>query len=98
MLLEKSHQRFTRAKTIGANYSEERIKDRILNKEKELGNIIDIKNNEKAKQSRGYERWTTKHNMMTATDTMIVIRGKGFHSMTEYKEIIIPNKSTWKRV
>ena len=45
----KNQQRFTRVKTIGTNYTEERIKDRILNKHKELGNIIDIKNNEKAK-------------------------------------------------
>ena len=43
----KNQRRFTRTKTIGDNYSEERIKDRILNKEKGLGNIIDIKNNEK---------------------------------------------------
>ena len=49
----KNQQRFTRAKTIGVNYTEERIKDRILNKEKELGNIIDIKNSEKAKSSKG---------------------------------------------
>ena len=41
----KNQQRFTRAKTIGDNYTEERTKERILNKDKELGNIIDIKNN-----------------------------------------------------
>ncbi|MDO4775464.1 MAG: hypothetical protein Q4A10_06590 [Aerococcaceae bacterium] len=88
MLLEKSQQRFTRAKTIGANYSEERIKDRILNKEKELGNIIDIKNNEKVKSRKGYERWATKHNMTTAAGTMIAIRDKGFHSMTQLESEI----------
>ena len=43
----KNQQRFTRANTIVDNYTEERIKVRILNKEKELGNIINIKNNEK---------------------------------------------------
>lgn len=79
----KNQQRFTRAKTIGDNYIEERIKDRILSKEKELGNIIDIKNNEKVKSSKGYERWATKHNMTTAASTMIAIRDKGFHSMME---------------
>ena len=52
----KNQQRFTRAKTIGANYTEERIKERILNKDREIGNIVDIKNNDKAKSSRGYER------------------------------------------
>lgn len=85
---KKGQQRFTRSKTIGDNYTEERIRDRILNKEKELGNIIDIKNNEKVKSSKGYERWATKHNMTTAAGTMIAIRDKGFHSMTELESEI----------
>lgn len=79
----KNQQRFTRAKTIGANYTEERIKDRILNKEKELGNIIDIKNNEKAKSSKCYEHLATKHNLKTAASTLAEIRNKGFNSMEE---------------
>ena len=84
----KNQQRFTRAKTIGENYTEERIKVRILNKEKELGNIIDIKNNEKVKSSKGYERWATKHNMKTAASTMVVIHEKGFGSMKELEKAI----------
>lgn len=84
----KNQQRFTRAKTIGENYTEERIKVRILNKDREIGNIIDIKNNEKVKSSKGYERWATKHNMTTAAGTMIAIRDKGFHSMTELESEI----------
>lgn len=79
----KNQQRFTRTKSIGANYTEERIKDRILNKEKELGNIIDIKNSEKAKSSKGYEHWATKHNLKTAASTLVEIRNKGFNSMKE---------------
>ena len=79
----KNQQRFTRAKTIGVNYTEERIKDRILNKEKEIGNIIDIKKNEKAKSSKGYEHWATKHNLKTAASTLVEIRDKGFNSMEE---------------
>ena len=79
----KNQQRFTRAKTIGANYTEERIKERILNKDKELGNIIALKNNNKAKSSKGYERWATKHNLQTAASTLVEIRNKGFKSMEE---------------
>ena len=79
----KNQQRFTRAKTIGGNYTEEQIKDRILNKEKEIGNIIDIKNNIKAKTSRGYEHWVTKHNLQTAASTLVEIRNKGFNSMED---------------
>ena len=79
----KNQQRFTRAKTIGVNSTEERIKDRILNKEKEIGNIIDIKKNEKAKSSKGYEHWAMKHNLKTAAYTLVEIRDKGFNSMEE---------------
>ncbi|QTZ29532.1 hypothetical protein GDAKBCAL_01014 [Streptococcus equi subsp. zooepidemicus] len=79
----KNQQRFTRAKTIGANYTEEKIKERILNKDKELGNIIDLKNNDKAKSSKGYEHWATKHNLKTAASTLVEIRNKGFKSMEE---------------
>lgn len=79
----RNQQRFTRAKTIGANYAEERIEERILNKYKELGNIIDLKNNDKAKSSKGYEHWATKHNLQTAASTLVEIRNKGFNSMEE---------------
>lgn len=79
----KNQQRFTRAKTIGANYTEEKIRDRILNKEKEIGNIIDIKNNDKAKNNKGYENWARTHNLKTASNTLLEIRRKGFKSMGE---------------
>ena len=84
----KNQQRFTRAKTIGANYTEERMKERILNKDKELGNIIDIKNNIKAKTSKGYDHWVTKHNLQTGTSTLVEIRNKGFNSMEELERRI----------
>jgi len=84
----KNQQRFTRAKTIGANYTEERIKERILNKDREIGNIIDIKNNIKAKTSKGYEHWVTKHNLQTAASTLVEIRNKGFNSMEELERSI----------
>ncbi len=80
---KKGQQRFTRAKTIGGNYTEERIRDRILNKDRELGNIIDIKNNKKVKSSKGYKCWATKHNLKTAASTLIEIRDRGFNSMEE---------------
>lgn len=76
-------RRFTRAKTIGANYTEERMKERIRNKGKEIGNIIDIKKNHKAKSSKGYEHWATKHNLQTVASTLVEIRNKGFNSMKE---------------
>lgn len=53
---------FTRAKTIGADYTEEQLKERILENanqktftvKKRVGNIIDIVNNPKIQQSNGY--------------------------------------------
>ena len=54
-----------------------------MNKEKEIGNIIDIKNNEKVKSSKRYEHWATKHNLKTAASTLVEIRNKGFNSMEE---------------
>ena len=76
-------QRFSRAKTIGANYTEEKTKNRIRNKDKEIGNIIDIKNSEKARSSKGYEQWATRHNLKTAASSLVEIRNKGFNSMKE---------------
>lgn len=84
----KNQQRFTRAKTIGVNYTEEKIKERILNKEKEIGNIIDIKNNDKAKNNKGYENWARTHNLKTASNTLLEIRRKGFKSMGELERKI----------
>ena len=72
----KDKERFTRAKTIGQDYTEERLKERISENanqkkftvKKRVGNIIDIKNNEKAQSSKRYEFWATKHNLRVASD------------------------------
>ena len=56
----KDKERFTRAKTIGEDYTEDRLKERILDNanqrtyavKKRIGNLIDIANNEKAKSTR----------------------------------------------
>jgi len=34
-----------------------KLRKKYLNKNKEIGDIIYIKNNEKAKSSKGYEHW-----------------------------------------
>lgn len=91
----KDKKRFTRAKTIGEDYTEDRLKERILDDanqrytvKKRVGNIIDISNNEKVKSSKGYEFWATKHNLQVATDTVIVMREKGFKSLAQLDEFI----------
>ena len=61
----EGQERFTRAKTIGDNYTEERIRERISGKRgrilpiehKGISLIIDIQNSIKAQQSKGFEHW-----------------------------------------
>ncbi|EJP20299.1 relaxase/mobilization nuclease domain protein [Peptostreptococcaceae bacterium AS15] len=92
----KDKSRFTRAKTIGEDYTEERLKERIsenINQKtftvkKRVGNIIDIGNNEKIKSSKGYEYWATKHNLQVASDTVILMREQGFKSFAQLDEYI----------
>ena len=99
----KDKERFTRAKTIGEDYAEDRLKERILDNanqrtypvKKRVGNIIDIANNEKIKSSKGYEYLATKHNLKTAADTVLLMREKGFKSIFQLDEFI--KESAFKR-
>lgn len=99
----KDKERFTRAKTIEEDYTEDRLKEHILDNanhrsytvKKRVGNIIDIENNEKIKSSKGYEYWATKHNLKTAVDTILLMRENGFKSISQLDEFI--KESTLKR-
>ena len=92
----KDKERFTRTKVIGEDYTEDRLKERItenLNRptpavKKRIGNIIDIANNEKAKSSKGYEYWATKHNLQVAADMVVLMREKGFKSLSQLDDFI----------
>ena len=100
---QKGKERFTRSKTIGEDYTEERLKERILENanqktftvKKRVGNIIDIANNPKIQQSKGYEYWATKHNLKVASDTVLSMREKGFQSLAQLDNSI--KKSADKR-
>ena len=70
----KNQQRFTRAKTIGDNYTEEKIKERIRNKDKEIGEFVD-------KTKYGNQDWEVYTNMQVASKILLKIRDKGFNSM-----------------
>ena len=73
-------QRFTRLKTLGADYTEDAIKERISGKrtraakapktERGVSLLIDIENSIKAAQSRGNEQWAKIHNLKQAAKTM----------------------------
>ena len=72
--------RFTRAKTIGENYTEERIKERIQGRNprkrqmqttrKGVSLIIDIQNSIKTQESKGYEHWAKINNLKEAAKTL----------------------------
>ncbi len=74
----EGQERFTRSKTLGERYSEENIRNRIESKSAEIGNkpkaernlLIDIENNFKARQSKGYENWAKKFNLQLIADTV----------------------------
>ena len=75
-------ERFTRLKTLGVDYTEESIKERIAGKrtrtaktmkqtaQKGVSLLIDIENSIKAQESRGYEQWAKIHNLKQAAKTM----------------------------
>ena len=92
----KDKPRFTRSKTIGEDYTEEKIKERIdlaiKNKanpiKKRVGNVIDISTNEKAQSSKGYEVWARKHNIKTMADSIIKLREQGIKSITKLDDLI----------
>ena len=74
----EGQERFTRAKTIGDNYTEERIRERISGKRgkilpterKGISLIIDIQNSIKAQQSKGFEHWVKVNNLKQAAKTL----------------------------
>ena len=92
----KDKQRFTRSKTIGEDYTEEKIKERIdlaiKNKantiKKRVGNVIDISTTKKAQSSKGYEVWARKHNIKTMADSIIKLRDQGINSITQLDDLI----------
>ncbi len=92
----KDKQRFTRAKTIGEDYTEERLIQRLRESiqshhpgiKQRVGKVIDLKNNEKINSSKGYEFWANKHNLKTMAESVIAIRQLGINSKHELEEHI----------
>ena len=87
-------ERFTRAKTLGAAYTEEAIKERIkgvyaaktkpLREDKKIRLVVDLENSIKAQQSAGYERWAKIHNLKQAAKTMNFLTE---HKIEQYAEL-----------
>ena len=99
----KDKMRFTRAKTIGEDYTEERLKERITENQsiitpsvkKRIGNVINMNTNAKVKESKGYEYWATKHNLNTMAESVIFLREQGIKSVKQLDEYI--QKAAYER-
>ena len=89
-------ERFTRLKTLGADYTEEAITARIAGglrpsrkpkqRSGQVSLLIDIQNNINAQQSAGYQRWATIENLKRAASTMNFITERGIGSYEELAE------------
>ncbi|SCJ03911.1 Relaxase/Mobilisation nuclease domain [uncultured Butyricicoccus sp.] len=87
-------ERFTRLKTLGADYTEEAIRERIAGKrtraakalraDRGVSLLIDIENSIKATQSRGYEQWAKIHNLKQAAKTMNFLTE---HKIEQYADL-----------
>ena len=89
-------ERFTRLKTLGADYTEEAVVSRIAGgprpsrqpqqRSGKVSLLIDIQNNIKAQQSTGYQRWATIENLKRAAATMNFLTEHGIGSYEELSE------------
>ena len=87
-------ERFTRLKTLGADYTEDALKERIEGKrtraakapraDRGVSLLIDIQNSIKAAQSRGYEQWAKIHNLKQAAKTMNFLTE---HKIEQYADL-----------
>ena len=89
-------ERFTRLKTLGADYTEEAITERISGKriraakapraeKKGVSLLIDIENSIKAQESRGYEQWAKIHNLKQAAKTLNFLTE---HQIEQYSDLV----------
>ena len=89
-------ERFTRLKTLGADYAEEALTARIAGRprpsrqpQQRTGKpslLIDIQNNLKAQQSAGYKHWATIENLKRAAETLNFLTEHGISSYEELTE------------
>ncbi len=90
----EDRERFTRAKTIGVNYTEKAIAERIAGRrtrkqprrdDKRISMLIDIQNNIKAQQNGGYEHWAKINNLQQASKTINFLTENGIHT---YEDLV----------
>jgi hypothetical protein len=91
--------RFIRVKSLGENYSEQRIKERITNKSKAMdikdmkienpnsvNLMVDIENSIKAQESKGYEIWAKRFNIKQKAATLNYLIKHGINTFDDLQE------------
>ena len=88
-------ERFPRLKTLGADYTEEAVRERIAGRRTKVAKapreqrgvslLIDIENSIKAAQSKGYEQWAKIHNLKQAAKTMNFLTE---HKIEQYADLV----------
>lgn len=98
----KNQERFTRSKRLGEAYTEEKIKERIMQKDKlpakkrkkisptnqPLSIMIELDKNKKAMENKGYEHWAKLHNLKQSAKTMNLLNKYNITSTSELEDII----------
>ena len=89
-------ERFTRLKTLGADYAEDALTARMAGRARpsrqpkhqsgKISLLIDIRNNIKAQQSAGYRHWATIENLKRIAETSNFLTEHGIGSMEELTE------------
>lgn len=89
-------ERFTRMKTLGADYTEEAVAARIAGRprpsrhhkkdDQRINLLIDIQNNIKAQESAGFAHWAKINNLKQAAKTMNFLTEHGISSYEELEE------------
>ena len=89
----KGKERFTRGKTLGPRHTEEAIKDRIEHRTRapkpqrqSINLLIDIQNNIKAQESKGYEHWAKINNLKQASKTINFLTEYNIKSYAELEQ------------
>ena len=88
-------ERFTRLKTLGADYAEDALTARLAGRARpsrqmkqqngKISLLIDIQNNIKAQQSAGYRHWATIENLKRIADTSNFLTE---HRIGSYEELL----------
>ncbi|MBC2080285.1 relaxase/mobilization nuclease domain-containing protein [Listeria booriae] len=96
----KNQERFTRGKRLGEDYTEEKIKIRIQQKDiildkrpkkisptnQPLSIMIELDKNKKAMENKGYEHWAKLHNLKQSAKTINLLHEHEITSLEEWEK------------